>query len=191
MALAGCGQRQEHIQRFDLDDLKGTAAFGITPSPNIISAMWTIAPDGRGIRFGRAPDEPYLSLVCKTSKSAPPALEITRHAQSEPGAKALFAVIGNGVVSRLNLDARLGHEGWQWSAVYPADAPQFDAFTGPRAIEATLPGAGMIQMAGSGLPREFIEWCRQGGGARIAESVVKAMDKAPPPPPPVNSLQPD
>lgn len=188
--LAACGQKQQ-VQRLDFDNLKGTAAFGITPSPNIIGAMWTIAPDGKGIRFGLDADKPYLSLTCKLAKNTPPALAIVRHAQSEPGAKALFAVIGNGVVSRMNLDAELSAGGWQWGAVYPADAPQFDAFTGPRDIEATLPGAGMVQMAGSALPREFIEWCRQGGGARISASVEQAVDKAPPPPPPVNSRQPD
>ena len=47
----------------------------------------------------------------------------------------------------------------------PADAPELDVFTGQRNIEATLPGSGTLKIAGSSLPREFLQWCRLGGAA--------------------------
>lgn len=137
----------------------------VTPSPDSNGALWRTAANGREIAFGKPADMDYLSLSCRLSADAPPQLGIIRHAQSQPGAKALFAVMGNGMISRLNLDAALLDDGWRWEGIYPASAPELEVFTGPRDIVATLPGAGRLEIAGSALPREFIEWCRRNGEA--------------------------
>lgn len=179
LALAACG-RQPQVERIDLDDVGGTASFGLTPSPETGDAAWSIEPGGKGIDFGKMGSAPYLSLVCKLDGAGPPQLTVIREAQSEPGAKALFAILGNGVIARLKLDAVLSDSGWRWEGTYPAGAPQFDVFTGPRDVQATLPGAGMLKIAGSALPREFIEWCRRGGKEVPAEALEKAAEAVAP-----------
>jgi hypothetical protein len=162
-ALTACG-RQPQVQRVDLEDVPNAAELTLTASPDTSGAKWTITADGKGIDFGKPAAVPFLSLTCAISTGkAPPQLDIIRHAQSQPGAKALFAVLGNGITSRLKLDAALGKDGWRWEGRYPASSPELDVFTGTRDIEATLPGGGMLHVAGSSLPRDFIDWCRRNG----------------------------
>lgn len=152
------------VQRVELDEAQSAAALALNPSPDSAGAAWRIAPDGKGIDFGHEKQPPFLTLQCVLAKDAAPQLAVIRHAQSQPGARALFAVLGNGITARLKLDAALGKTaGWRWEGLYPADAPELDAFTGLRDIEATLPGAGTLKIAGSPLPREFLGWCRRGG----------------------------
>jgi hypothetical protein len=164
LILTACG-RQAPVPEATFSEDQSAATLAPNPKPDSTDAKWVIAADGRGIDFGKPAATPLLSLTCQISKNtAPPQLTVIRHARSEPGAKALFAVLGNGIVSRLKLDAALaGKEGWRWEGRYPASAPELDVFTGPRDIDATLPGGGQLHIAGSGLPREFIEWCRRNG----------------------------
>jgi hypothetical protein len=159
--LAACDRPQ--VERVELGDAQSAAEMALTSSPDSDGASWAIAPDGKGIRFGKEGGEPYLSLTCQLGKGEPPQLTIIRHAQSEPGAKALFAVLGNGIAARLKLDAALSRDGWLWQGHYPASAGELDVFTGPRPVDATLPGAGTLRLPGSPLPREFIDWCRRNG----------------------------
>jgi hypothetical protein len=72
-------------------------------------------------------------------------------------------VLGNGVNARLKVDAKLSDNEWRWEGSYPADAALLDVFTGPRNITATLPGGGMLEIAGSDLPQQFVTWCRNDG----------------------------
>ncbi|WEK47721.1 MAG: hypothetical protein P0Y56_05360 [Candidatus Andeanibacterium colombiense] len=157
VALAACG-RQPQIARTAPDGTEVAA-----PLPNSLGALWHVSADGKGIELARPAGKPFLTLHCVIAAGAKPRLAVIRHAQSEPGAKALFAVLGNGVISRMKLDAKLAREGWLWEGVYAADAPELDVFTGQREIEATLPGAGMLKIGGSALPHEFIQWCRRNG----------------------------
>ena len=159
--FAGCGQPP--VQRVELGEAESAAEMVLTPSPDSKGAGWSVAPDGKAVQFGQEGEAPFLSLACTIAPDAGPRIAIIRHALSQPGAKALFAVMGNGTVSRLKLDAKLAGGGWRWEGSYPADAPELDVFTGRRAIEATLPGAGTLRIGGSGLPREFIDWCRRSG----------------------------
>ncbi|HTN13725.1 MAG TPA: hypothetical protein VL094_02845 [Sphingomonadaceae bacterium] len=152
------------VQRIELDEAQSAAALALNPSPDSTGAAWRIAPDGTGIDFGQEKQQPFLTLRCALAKDTAPRLAVIRHAQSQPEAKALFAVLGNGVTARLKLDATLSKTaGWRWEGLYPADAPELDVFTGLRDIEATLPGAGTLKIPGSPLPREFLGWCRRGG----------------------------
>lgn len=142
----------------------------LTPSPDAEGAVWTLTPDGRSILFGKDPRAPYLSLACKISKDTPPAITVIRHAEADPGAKALFAVMGGPTTARLKVDARQSPKGWRWEGTYPADAAELEAFTDPRGLEATLPGAGMLKASGSPLTRQFIDWCRSGGKALVEDA---------------------
>jgi hypothetical protein len=173
LLLAGCGRPQGADTPVEADEVL------LTPSPDSKGAAWRIAANGLGIHFGKNPAAPYVSLGCKLSSSQPPQLSVIRHASSDPGAKALFAVLGNGIAARFKVDAVMAKgEGWRWEETLPASAGQFDVFSGPREIEATLPGAGMIVFPPSNLPREFIDWCRRNG-----EDLPAPETELSPPPP--------
>ncbi|MBO9497985.1 MAG: hypothetical protein J7496_02965 [Novosphingobium sp.] len=165
MLLAACG-KQPQVGQLASDDAGEPAP---APLPNSLGARWHVSADGKGIELARPAGKPFLTLHCVIAQGQKPQLAVIRHALSEPGAKALFAVLGNGVVSRMKLDAKLAQEGWIWEGTYPADAPELDVFTGQRDIEATLPGAGMLRIGGSALPREFIQWCRRNGAPLPAD----------------------
>jgi len=171
LILAACG-KQPQVERVEL----GTAQ-AATPAalPNSLGARWHVSADGKGIELARPGDAPFLTLHCVIANGVEPQMAVIRHAQSEPGAKALFAVLGNGIVSRMKLDAKLARkEGWRWEGLYPATAPELDVFTGQREIEATLPGAGMLKIGASPLPREFIGWCRRNGVKLPTDSETEA-----------------
>ena len=67
------------------------------------------------------------------------------------------------------------HEGeWRWEGLLAAGDPQLDVFTGPRELEATLPGGGTLLIEGSRIPGEFVNWCRAGGRVLRAEAAEEA-----------------
>jgi hypothetical protein len=148
-------------------------------SPDNKAASWKGTAAGQAIDFGLAGEPAMMTLACDL-RTTPAQLRIVRHVVGRPGAKALFPVIGNGTISRFRLDAML-HEGeWRWEGALPASDPLLDVFTGPRALEATLPGGGSLQIAGSRIPGEFVNWCRAGGRVQRAEAAEKADEaKAP------------
>ena len=159
--LAACGR--EEVVVVPIDD--GQEQLVLTPSPDTQGALWSESRDGQAIEFGAPDDAPLLSLACTISTSdTAPQITVIRHARSQPGAKALFAILGNGIATRLNLDAQLADgEGWRWQGTFPAVSGDFDVFTGPRGIEATLPGAGTVNLPASSMPGQFISWCRRNG----------------------------
>ena len=165
LSLAACGGEadsgNEDVQRVSLEDMQPRQAEA-DPSPDTSAASWRVAPDGQAIMFGNAGEPPLLTLACEVDAD-PPALLVIRHARALPGQKALFPVMGNGSTSRFLVDAVLANNEWHWQARLPADDPQLEVFAGPRDIEATLPGRGMLEIAGSRYPGEFIEWCKVGG----------------------------
>ncbi len=163
-ALAACGQQSEAArepQRIALEDT-GSRQARADPSPDTADALWTVAESGQAIRFGNAGEDPLLSLVCYLQET-PIQLVIIRHAEALPGQSALFPFVGNGMRSRFLTDARLSEGEWRWETQLPADDPQLDVFAGTRDLTATLPGRGMLEIRGSRIPGEFIDWCRAGG----------------------------
>ena len=144
------------------------------PSPDTSEARWRVDQNGQAIRFGDAPDAPMLTLDCRLSEN-PPQMRIIRHARARPGQGALFPVIGNGERSRFLVDARLADGEWHWEGTVAASDPALDVFTGPQPITATLPGGGMLKMAGSRIPAEFVTWCRAGGRVMRAEDEEQAQ----------------
>lgn len=153
-------------------------------SPDVEGALWSVSKDGRAINFGLPDQKPYLSLACRL-KEKPPQLLVIRHIEARPGTSALFPIIGNGMISRLKMEAALDDGEWRWEGTYRADAPELDVFTGPREMEATLPGGGSLEIPGSRLPGEFVNWCRIGGkvlrtsAKEEAKAAAKAENKKP------------
>ncbi len=138
-------------------------------SPDTSEAFWSVDEDGQAILFGNEGEPPLMSIACRLDAN-PPQLAIIRHAAARPGLSALFPVIGNGMRSRFLVDAKLSEGEWRWEGTLPADDPQLDVFTGTRDITATLPGRGMLEIAGSRIPGEFVNWCRTGGQALQPEA---------------------
>jgi hypothetical protein len=176
--LAACDRAEEPVdaQRVSLDEARGGAREPLA-SPDTENARWTVAPNGQAIAFGNAGERPFLSLACRV-KDDPPTMRVIRHAEARPGEKALFPVLGNGTISRFKADAALEDDEWRWQAVVPAGDPLLEVFTGAREIEATLPGAGSLIIAGSRVPGEFIAWCRRGGAVSEAVTEERAEDVA-------------
>lgn len=170
LSLVACDRAEEPVdpQRISLDAARGEAREPLA-SPDTDDARWTVAPDGQAVAFGNAGERPFLSLACRV-KDDPPTIRVIRHAEARPGEKALFPVIGNGTISRFKVDAALGGGEWRWEGEFLAGDPQFDVFTGPLELEATLPGGGTLKIAGSRIPGEFVNWCRAGGRVQRAEA---------------------
>jgi len=173
IAIAACGQQTAPApqqQTIVLEDA-GPRQARADPSPDTANGAWSVAPDGQAIHFAEPGEAPWLTLACQLD-ATPPGFTIIRHAQAFPGQSALFPFVGNGMRSRFLADARLhqtadGGE-WRWEARLAARDPQLDIFEGPREMTATLPGRGMLEIAGSRIPGEFLAWCRAGGDpARI------------------------
>lgn len=170
--LAACEEqpeRGEAAQRITLEDALEESRDRPMLSPDTSAASWSVDKDGQAIHFGEANDTPLLTLDCQLG-TEPPRMVIIRHAPALPGQTALFPIYGNGVRARFLADAALTDGEWRWEAAVPADDAQLDVLTGPREITATLPGRGMLEIAGSRIPGEFVEWCRAGGRMLQAEA---------------------
>lgn len=163
LLLAACQGEDEPVQgqRFSLDAARHVPPTPLV-SPDVAGAAWTVAPGAQALAFGRPGEPPLLTLACDL-RQAPARLRIVRHVPARPGQKALLPVIGNGTISRFKVDAALTDGEWRWEGVLPASDPSLDVFTGPRELEATLPGGGTLLIAGSRIPGEFVTWCRAGG----------------------------
>ena len=185
LLLAACGNGADapvQAQRISLEDARAKVAEPLL-SPDTKGASWKVAANGQSIDFGREGAEPWLTLACDV-RQAPATLTIIRHAPTRPGLKALFPVLGNGMISRFEVDAALHDGEWRWEGAMPATDPMLEVFTGPRELQATLPGAGSLMIDGSRIPGEFVEWCRAGGRVLRAEQ-AEAAEPAEPAGPPV------
>lgn len=143
-------------------------------SPDVEGAIWASSGGPQRIVFGKPGKPPYLALACAGS-GPNRAVEVTRFAETDPHAKGMMALIGNGHVERLKIDAKWNGRGWLWQGRYrPADT-RLDALTGVRKLELTIPGAGTLKLEGNPRPGELIELCR-----RLAAPEVSAQSSAPP-----------
>ncbi|WP_271078414.1 hypothetical protein [Aurantiacibacter sp. MUD61] len=174
LALTACERSASEpvpdgVQQVAIEDL-GPPQARADPSPDTSGAGWTVAENGQAILFGDPGADPWLTLACDLSEE-PARFTIIRHAEAFPGQSALFPFVGNGMRSRFLADATLAQNAdggeWRWEAVLPADDPQLDVFAGTRDLTATLPGRGMLEISGSRIPGQFLDWCRAGG--EIAE----------------------
>ena len=126
-------------------------------SPESEGAAWALGQSGR-LLYGQPGEAPYFALGCEDG-----ALVFTRFAAADPGAKAVLALIGNGHVERLWIDAEQeADDVWLWRGRVAADDPRLEVLTGPRQVEATVPGAGSLKLNPSNAPRDYIAECASG-----------------------------
>lgn len=165
LCLAACNQQPDApTQRVALGGA-GQRAEQTLPSPDTTRAVWTVSASGKAINFGDRGAPPLLTLDCRLEDRANPQLAVIRHAPAFPGESALFAIMGNGFVSRLPADATLTAGEWRWEVSLPAADPQWNLFIGTGDMRATLPGKGAVEMPRNPIPGEFVTWCRAGGRA--------------------------
>ena len=167
--LAACRPpaSDRYVERMALDD-ESAGPTVMPTSPDTTGAIWADGGGPHRIVFGQPGQAPLLALECAAGGAM---LRVTRFAPTDAGAKGMMALIGNGHVERLKIDALkvAGKRAWLWQGRYdPADT-RLEALTGGRGLEVTIPGAGTLKLPGSPRPAELIERCRRtGGGAPMA-----------------------
>ena len=164
LALAACKPppTDADILR-DMPEAEPTFASEPMPSPDTEGAMWVPSPlDEARIIYG-IPGQPALvALECLRDESPVARLRITRLAAADEGAGALLAMVGNGHIGRVAVDATEvgGRNVWRGEAL--ASDLVWEPLGGPRALTLTVPGAGMVEINPSTLPGRFVEACRTG-----------------------------
>ncbi|MBX7460713.1 hypothetical protein [Qipengyuania huizhouensis] len=123
-------------------------------SPDTEGAAWAMSATSGRLLYGKPGHAPLLSLACEDGT-----LVYTRYVAADPNAKAVLALIGNGHVERLWIDAEEDEQRWLWRGRLAADDPRLEVLTGPRRVEATVPGAGSVTLNASRAPGEFITSC--------------------------------
>ncbi|WP_435201986.1 hypothetical protein [Qipengyuania sp. 902] len=128
-------------------------------SPDTEGAVWAATDNPDRLLYGKPGERPYFALEC-TDQGGLPLVAYTRFAKADAHAKAILALIGNGHVSRLKIDAVERGDVWRWEGAVEAEDPALDVLTGTRQVEATVPGAGSLILNPSALPGELVERCR-------------------------------
>lgn len=161
LALTACGQQHgDAVERIAFDSINASPSQPL-PSPDTTGAEWQPLDGARSIRFGKPGEAPMLTIACELNGNQPADIHIVRNARADPGAKALFALLGSSHNSRLNINARLNGSDWRWESLLPATDPLLDVFTEGGAVEATIPGAGTLKLAASDQPGRLLTWCRR------------------------------
>lgn len=126
------------------------------PSPRArdAKAVWNGGSGQAG--FGYPGEAPLLTLACTAGR-----IVVTRNEFAEPGAQALLALIGNGTILRLPVDAvKLPGAAYPvWQGALAADDPKAEVF-GTGSVAATLPGGGKIELGGGGAMQGVVQTCR-------------------------------
>jgi len=121
-------------------------------------AAWRL--DGNTLHFGVAGGADLFAVGCDHAPDGSALLRLTRKTRAEAGAKALFALIGNGRIARLPLDAVHGGENGEWQGLIRAGDARLDVLKGGNRIEATLPGGGTLKLPASSALGQVVAACR-------------------------------
>jgi len=132
-------------------------------SPDVQGALWAVSGGPDRIVYG-IPGQPVLvSLECLPGETGgkAPSLRMTRHAPADAGSGALLALIGNGYIGRLEVDATPNEGRSQWQGRAEALDRVWEPLTGPREATVTVPGAGLVRLNPDPLPMQLVERCRE------------------------------
>ena len=133
------------------------------PSPDTTGAIWARSPNDSGRLIYGVPEQPALrALECTAADSELPMLQITRLSPADRDAGALLALVGNGHIGRIAVDARDVNGRLVWQGEAAAADTVWEPLAGPRALGVTVPGAGRVAVNPSIAAMAFIEDCRRG-----------------------------
>lgn len=148
-------------------------------SPDTTEAVWAQSGQPMRLVYG-VPGQPVLvALECLDAATPDARLRITRHAPADSGAGALLALIGNGAIGRIPVDATEAGGRVLWQGESPAIDPEWEPLAGPREMTVTVPGAGLVRINPGEQPWELLTECR---GA-LPEIVPPVFMPEPSPPP--------
>ena len=161
LALAACKPpaADEYVERVAAPDNRIGPGVPID-SPDTQGAVWAESDRDARIIYGRPGQSPWFALACE-ERGGIPIVHITRFIAADPEAQAMMALIGNGHRARLPVDAQWNGRVWLWEGYYAPDNPDLDVLTGPRQVEATVPGAGSVIFNPSQRPARLIDRCRR------------------------------
>jgi hypothetical protein len=133
-------------------------------SPDTTEAVWAQSGQGQDrpmrLVYG-VPGQPVLvALECLDAASPDARLRITRHAPADNGAGALLALIGNGAIGRIPVDATEAGGRVLWEGESAAIDPVWEPLAGPREMTVTVPGAGLVRINPGQQPWELLTECR-------------------------------
>lgn len=149
----------DYVARIGVEDRRAPSS--PIASPDTDGAVWAPSPgDPQRLLYGKPGARVLFALQCSETANGP-RLSYTRYEAADPGAKAVLALIGNGHVTRLKIDAQRDGSRWLWRGSEPAVSGNFEGLTGGRQVEATVPGAGSLILNPSPLPGDLILRCRQ------------------------------
>ena len=180
LPLAACNvaASDNAVQKFAFDDIAALADPIIGTSPDVTHAVWSAGSDSISARFGLPDETPMLTLACEMPTRTAPMIHIVRNTPAEPGAKALFALLGNAMNARLAAETHAHDGSWRWESEVSALDPQLDVFMDGGAVEATVPGGGTLKLAASTEPARVISACRQHGVAQATEQTTDVSAKS-------------
>ena len=161
LPLTGCKPpaADNYVERVGIS--KRQAPLPPIASPDSKGAIWVqSAKQADRLLYGKPGSPPLMALECN-GKGTSAAIVYTRFARADSDAKAILALIGNGHVSRLKINATRDGDAWLWrGSIEPHDA-DLEVLTGAHAVEATVPGAGSVTLNPSPLPGALIRLCRE------------------------------
>lgn len=129
---------------------------------------WSLLADGRTALYGLPGARALMAVECEGRFEGTPQLIVTRYAQAERGAEAVFAIQGNRRILRVPMRAvmlrdRDGGGESAWRGTVPIADERVEVFLGTGEIAATLPGAGRLVSPAMGDARAGIDKCRAAG----------------------------
>jgi hypothetical protein len=108
-----------------------------------------------------APGQPaLLTIACEHRGTPGASLRFTRFTRAEEGAKAFFAIEGNGHVARLKLDVVRSGDPGEWQGTVSAFDEAVAAIKGGEPVAATLPGGGTLRWPASAIPGALLDRCQ-------------------------------
>lgn len=125
---------------------------------------WTLLADGRTALYGLPGAKAQMAVECEGRFEGTPRLIVTRYAEAERGAEAVFAIQGNRRILRVPMRAVMLRKGESaWRGTVPVADERVEVFLGTGEIAATLPGAGRLVSPALGAARAGIDKCRAAG----------------------------
>lgn len=129
-------------------------------SPDTEGALWANSSQSGRILYGKPGQPPLVAVSCNRAGERRE-LQITRFVVADAEASALMAMIGNGHMARMPVEAEWNDRVWLWQGRYAADNPDLDVLSGPRQVELTIPGAGSVILNPSERPGQLLDQCRR------------------------------